>query len=221
MVYICGWVTSHTSMSHVVYMNESSQLHQCVISHVWMSRFTYFIESYHTLHEWVMNEVSHAHQWFMTYIYQWFMSYIMTYIYQWFMSYIMTYIYQWFMSYIMTYIYQWFMSYITLSHAHQWFMSYIWMSHITYINESCHLWMSHLTSMTDSSHIKMNESCQLHWRVMSYLWMCHVTYINASCIKYELVNLHTWTREWVMSRTSMRHVMWVNESSHIHQRVMS
>jgi len=86
------WVTSHTSMCHVMYMNESCHIHQCVMSYTLMSHLTYMNVSCHTYecvilrtsmrswhtYEWVMphtsmrhfmytNEFCHIHECIMSY----------------------------------------------------------------------------------------------------------------------------------------------------------
>ena len=44
----CGWVMSHTWMSHVTHMNESYRTHEWVMSHIVVSHVTHMKESYHT-----------------------------------------------------------------------------------------------------------------------------------------------------------------------------
>jgi len=226
-------------MIHAIYMNESRHIHQCAMSYMWMSHLTYIPTNHATymndIHSWVlcyyvmvcicgwvmartsirhvmyMNESFHIHTCIMPCIWMSHFTYINA----------SCHMYEWVINILSSHIIHYMND---LSHIHQWFMSCIWMSHVTYLNASCHLKMSHLTSINELSHIHLNESCHVHSCVMSYLcvmsyschihpwvlsqiWMSHFTYINA------------WMSH--VTRTSMRHIICMNESSHIHQCVMS
>jgi len=69
----CECVMSHTFMSHVTCMNQSSHIHQCFTSYIWMSHVTY-IHAICYIYEWVTshtfmrhaiftNESCHLQQW--------------------------------------------------------------------------------------------------------------------------------------------------------------
>jgi len=209
---ICKRVMSHTSSSHVSYMNEPFYIHECiilyfenqVISHTWLSRIIYYI-----------NKLSHIHQWFMSYIWMSHVTYINAsfHLYEWVISRPsrsqFKYVWMKHVTYISAscqichkscHIRPWVMSRIWMSlfYIHQRVMSWVWISHLTCIIESCR------TSIT------CEWSCHIHSWVTSHVWTSHLTYINASRHIYE----------WVMSQTSMRYAIYTNESRHIHSCVM-
>jgi len=59
--HLYEWVMSLTWMSHVIHELTSRTEMLMVVSHIWMSQFTYMNESCH-LHEWVMSYTNSHHE---------------------------------------------------------------------------------------------------------------------------------------------------------------
>jgi len=208
-------------MCHVIYVNESCHKHLWIKSHIWMNHLMYINASCHVYEShtrWVMSSIRtshantsmchviireesrHVHPWVMPHI-EWVLLHI-------WMRHVM---YMDESCHIQPCVksYLW-ISIVAYTNEHEWVMSRTSMSHFiysthqfTYINAPCHklrMMMSH-TSMSNVTYrnVYMNETSHLHQRV----WQSHVTYSN---------DIH----EWVMSHTSMTHVIYISESRYIY-----
>jgi len=183
------WITSHTWLSHITYMNASRHTHECVTSHTRIrphllttrlncvslescARHTYERVTSHiwTSHVTHMNEPRHAYKWVM--LHTW-MSHVTFHSDECVTS------HRWIRH--VTHMNQ-------SRHTHEWVTSHAWRSHVTHMNASCHTheW-DHIFRQTHSIVCRSN-SCARHtyeW-VMSHIWMSHVTHMDESCHTYDL-----------------------------------
>jgi len=137
------WVISHTSMCHVIYINESSfkkiksacirarrvidvhessQIHQWGTSYMWISHVTYINASCH-IHQRIMSLTSMSHVIFVDgscHIHECVMSHTS----------------------MRDVTCEWVISCPSVSRV-----IYIWMNHVTFINASCHVYKCNMTCL--------------------------------------------------------------------------
>jgi len=180
-IYLCDTILSrHVWMSHVIYVDESCQICEWVMSRMWLSHVTQVYESCHMGHM-NSNKSCHAgvpsctvHLCDMMHIPTWRIS---------------------------------LKSHMSEScHTYERAMSHMWLSHVTQVYESCHMCHMnsnepchtggpnctvHLCDQTNTPmwHLSvkshMDESCHIYEWVMSRISMSGITYMNESCHRYQ------------------------------------
>jgi len=139
---------SHTWMSHVPHMNESSHTYEWVMSHVWMSHVTHMNVSFytpqtirrqwrdthththtHTDDPWRVNPDYHTRKWVTSHVWMGHVTHLNE-----------------------------------SCHTSEWVMSHIWLSLVTHMHESwhtsewvmAHIWMSHGTHRKELRYLELS-----------------------------------------------------------------